>query len=76
MCLADFCDVFRCEVLEALRQRDLRNPMPEFTTDIDIWKDQDILKSALQKTASRDLILYQKPKKDEQKGRKFYFLML
>ncbi|KAK2725179.1 uncharacterized protein LOC136032649 isoform X2 [Artemia franciscana] len=69
VCLADFCDVFRCEVLEALRQRDLRNPMPEFTTDIDIWKDQDILKSALQKTASRDLILYQKPKKDEQKGR-------
>lgn len=57
VCLADFCDILRCEVFQSEESSSLRNDDQPISTDIEVWGDSLGQNSALAKANSAYLRL-------------------
>lgn len=57
MCLADYCDIMRCEVLKT---QDLKAVYPESSenTDIEIWREASSYSKAVATTGPRHVAKY------------------
>ncbi|XP_018320734.1 uncharacterized protein LOC108733884 isoform X2 [Agrilus planipennis] len=56
VCLADFCDIIRCDVL---RSQDIKMGYSEpINTDIELWRESTAYKTELAPTGQRDLAKY------------------
>lgn len=71
MCLADYCDILRCEVLATQEMKDYLNGPNQMNTDIEIWREATAYKTALTLSGPRELIkVFPKGSKSAQ-GKKF-----
>lgn len=54
VCLADYCDIMRCQVL--VTQEGLSSSMDQLNTDIEIWREATPYQTALSQSSPRALV--------------------
>lgn len=56
MCLADYCDIMRCEVVRHQNLDISRDGGSSLSTDLDIWREANTYHTALAPVGPRELI--------------------